>query len=56
MVDHWETHVVGYEVAYRYRGRTQSAILPYDPGAKLLLRVAIEPIEQTLGSNDDWDQ
>jgi uncharacterized protein YcfJ len=53
MVDHWETRVVDYKVAYRYRGRTQTAILPYDPGPKLLLRVAIE---QPLGSDDDWDQ
>ena len=56
MVDHWETRVVDYKVVYRYRGRTQTAILPYDPGPKLLLRVAIEPIDQTLGSDDDWDQ
>lgn len=56
MVDHWETRVVGYKVVYRYRGRTQTAMLPYDPGPKLLLRVAIEPVEQTLGSDDDWDQ
>jgi len=55
MVDHWENRVVGYKVVYRYRGQTQTAILPYDPGARLLLRVAIEPIEQTLGSDDDWD-
>ena len=55
MVDHWESHVVDYKVVYRYRGRTQTANLPYDPGPRLLLRVAIEPIEQTSGSNDDWD-
>ena len=56
MVDHWETGVVGHKVVYRYRGRAQTAMLPYDPGPKLQLRLAIEPIEQTLGSDDDWDQ
>ena len=56
MVDHWETRVVDYQVVYRYRGRTQTAILPYDPGPRLLLRVAIAPIEQTLSSGADWDQ
>jgi uncharacterized protein YcfJ len=56
LVDHWETRVVGYEVDFRYRGHTQTAILPYDPGRKLLLRVAIEPISRTGSSDDIWDQ
>jgi len=56
MLDHWETGVVGHKVVYRYRGRAQTAMLPYDPGPTLLLRAAIEPIEQTWGSDDEWDQ
>jgi len=56
MVDHWETRVVSYQVAYEYRGHSQTTILPYDPGSRLLLRVAIEPIEQTTYSDGDWDQ
>ena len=56
MVDHWETRVVGYQVDYRYRGHSQTTILPYDPGPTLLLRVAIEPIEQTVDGDDDWHQ
>ena len=56
MLDHRETGVVGHKAVCRYRGRAQTAMLPYDPGPKLQLRLAIEPIEQTLGSDDDWDQ
>ena len=56
MVDHWETRVVGYQVVYQYHGHSQTTILPYDPGPTLLLRVAIEPIEQTADSDDDWHQ
>jgi uncharacterized protein YcfJ len=53
MVDHWETRVVSYQVDYRYRGQSQTAILPYDPGPKLLLRVAID---QAMDSDDHWDR
>lgn len=56
MLDYRETGVVGHKVVYRYRGRAQTAMLPYDPGPKLQLRLAIEPIEQALGSDDDWEQ
>jgi len=56
LVDHFETRVVGYEVVYRYRGQAQTAILAYDPGPRLLLRVAIEPVSQLQDSDYDWDQ
>ncbi len=56
MVDHWETRVVGYQVVYRYRGHSQTTILPYDPGPKLLLRVAIEPISQAQDIEYDGHQ
>jgi uncharacterized protein YcfJ len=55
-VDHWETRVVGYEVIYRYHGQSQTVVLPYDPGPKLLLRVAIEPVSQAEDFDNDWDQ
>lgn len=54
VVDHWETRLTGYRVVYRYRGHTQTAILPYDPGRRLRLRVAVEPIGQDIG--DKWDR
>lgn len=56
IVDHWETRLSGYHVVYRYHGQTRTALLPYDPGRKLRLRVAIEPLgaEQDIG--DPWDR
>jgi len=56
LVDHWETRIVGYEVTYRYRGHSQTAILPYDPGPKLPVRVAIEPVSLAEDIDSDWDQ
>jgi len=56
MVDHWETRLVGYQVDYQYRGHVQTAILPYDPGPRLLLRVAIEPIGQAVDGGGEWDR
>ncbi len=53
LVDHWENRLVGYEIAYRYRGHAQTVILPHDPGRRLPLRVAIEPILPTEDM-DDW--
>lgn len=44
-VDQWENRLVGYDVAYRYAGRTYHAVLPYDPGPRLKVRVAVEPAQ-----------
>ncbi|UCH47978.1 MAG: glycine zipper 2TM domain-containing protein [Betaproteobacteria bacterium] len=55
LVDHWETRLAGYGVVYRYRGHVQTAILPYDPGRRLRVRVAIEPVGQTQDISDRWD-
>lgn len=56
-VDHWETRIVGYQVVYRYHGRSQTVILPYDPGKRLLVRVAVEPVSQgDYYDDDDWEQ
>lgn len=42
-VDHWETRLSGYRVVYEYAGRTHTTILPYDPGRRLAVNVAVEP-------------
>lgn len=54
-VDHWETRLTGYRVVYRYRGHVQTAFLPYDPGNRLRVRVAIEPVVQKYDRSDKWD-
>lgn len=47
VVDHSyeERRVVGYDVEYRYRGDVYFSRLPYDPGEKLRVRVAVEPAD-----------
>ena len=42
-VDHFESRLSGYRVAYEYQGRSYSTMLPYDPGARLPVRVSVEP-------------
>ena len=54
-VDHWETRLNNYRVVYRYRGQTHTAILPYDPGRRLRLRVEVEPIDDGRDYDDKWD-
>jgi len=44
MVDQWESRVSGYHVAYEYQGRSYTTFLPYDPGARLPVRVSVEPL------------
>lgn len=41
--DHWERRLAGYRVVYDYAGRRYSALLPYDPGDRLRVRVSVEP-------------
>ena len=55
-IDEWETHLTGYRVIYRYRGQTRVTTMPYDPGNKLRLRVAIEPIDADAGVDDEWNR
>ncbi|HYD60875.1 MAG TPA: glycine zipper 2TM domain-containing protein [Noviherbaspirillum sp.] len=43
MVDNWQTRTTGYSVTYEYQGRTFTAILPYAPGDRIKLRVAVYP-------------
>jgi len=45
-VDHWESRTSGYEVTYEYRGRNYTDVMSYDPGERLRLRVAIEPMQR----------
>ena len=56
MIDQWETRLTGYHVVYRYRGHTQDTMLPYDPGRKLALRVAIEPLDADHQEDDAWNR
>jgi len=42
-VDHWESRLNGYHVAYEYQGRSYTTFLPYDPGLRLPVRVSVEP-------------
>ncbi len=56
LVDHWETRLNGYRVVYRYRGHVQTAILPYDPGRRLRVRVAVEPAENAQNISEKWDR
>ncbi len=43
-VDHFESRLSGYHVAYEYQGRSYTTFLPYDPGARLPVRVSVEPV------------
>ena len=43
MVDHWESRTNGYNVTYEYHGRNFTSIMPYDPGQRVRLRVAVTP-------------
>ena len=43
MVDHWESRTSGYNVSYEYHGRNFTSVLPYDPGQRVRLHVAVTP-------------
>ncbi len=45
LVDNWESRIVGYRVTYEYRGHLYTTVLPYDPGARLPVRVSVVPAE-----------
>ncbi len=42
-VDNWQTRNNGYAVTYDYRGHTYTSVMPYDPGERLRVRVAVTP-------------
>jgi uncharacterized protein YcfJ len=41
----FEERIDGYRVRYLYNGREYSTQLPYDPGDRIKIRVAVEPAE-----------
>ena len=42
-VDNWQSRTNGYAVTYEYHGRTYTTIMPYDPGERMRVRVAVTP-------------
>ena len=52
-----EEQIVGYNVVYRYNGRTFESRLPYNPGDSMRIRVALTPIPegQTSGQQSNYD-
>jgi uncharacterized protein YcfJ len=43
VTSHYEQRQFGYDVRYRYGGKTYQIHLPYDPGSRLLVNVAAAP-------------
>jgi uncharacterized protein YcfJ len=41
----YEERIDGYRVTYQYNGRSYTTRLPYDPGEKMRVRVAVAPAE-----------
>lgn len=40
----YESVVDGYDVTYKYRGKTYRMEMPYDPGERIKMRIRIEPV------------
>lgn len=40
-----QQQIVGYDVEYRYRGDVYMSRLPYDPGERLRVRIAVAPAD-----------
>ncbi len=45
-VERQEQQVVGYDVEYMYKGEKYMSRLPYDPGNRLRIRVAVTPDDE----------
>ena len=43
MVDSWQTRNNGYSVTYEYHGHPYTALMPYDPGQRMRVRVSVTP-------------
>ena len=43
--DDYEERIEGYRVTYEYNGREYSTRMPYDPGERIRVRVAVAPAE-----------
>jgi uncharacterized protein YcfJ len=58
MVDNWESRLSGYRVVYEYAGHVYSTVLPYDPGRRLAVNVAVTPADggyPDASKRRDWD-
>lgn len=42
-IDNWQSRTNGYTVTYEYHGHTHTAMMPYDPGERLRVRVSVMP-------------
>lgn len=42
-VDSWESRTNGYKVTYEYHGRSYQAVMPYDPGKRMKVKVSVSP-------------
>ncbi|MEC4719612.1 glycine zipper 2TM domain-containing protein [Noviherbaspirillum sp. CPCC 100848] len=42
-IDNWQTRTSGYAVTYEYHGHTYTSVMPYDPGARMRVRVSVTP-------------
>jgi uncharacterized protein YcfJ len=42
-VDNWQTRTNGYAVTYEYHGHTYTSVMPYDPGERMRVKVAVTP-------------
>lgn len=49
VVDNYRSQVVGYDVTYRYQGRSFTTRLPYDPGEWLTLNVSFSVADEPRG-------
>lgn len=54
-VDHWESRIAAYRVAYEYRGYAYTTVLPYDPGPTLPVTVSVSPAPDRLARYSGWN-
>jgi uncharacterized protein YcfJ len=52
-VDNWESRLAGYRVTYEYAGHLYNTLLPYDPGPRLAVNVAVAP---DANGRSRWDR
>lgn len=42
-IDNWQSRANGYLVNYEYHGHSYTAVMPYDPGERMRVRVSVMP-------------
>lgn len=52
-IENYEERVEGYDVEYEYAGQRHHTRLPYDPGDRMRIRVAVSPAEDGYSDRDD---